>query len=185
MNTGLIGTWSPGIGDPSVGGWLTVALYFGVAALVWGLLRRWPRWNTGQEIWFWKLLFIALVLLGINKQLDLQSAFTEMARLMAVKQGWYAERRQAQMAFIAGGAILGLTLLAATTYLIWGAPGATHWALAGSAALVLFVLVRATSIHHVDEFLGRSLAGFRVNWLLEWGGLLVIGASAWRRRGQH
>jgi hypothetical protein len=185
MNSGLIGTWSPGIGDPSVGGWLTVALYFGAAALVWGLLRRWPRWNTGQEIWFWKLLLIALVLLGINKQLDLQSAFTEAARLLAVKQGWYAERRQAQLAFVAGGAIMGLTLLAATMFLIWGAPRATHWALVGSASLVLFVLVRATSIHHVDAFLGRSLAGIRVNWLLEWGGLLLIGASAWRRRGQH
>ena len=96
MNHGLIGTWSPGIGDPSVGGWLTVALYFGAAALVWGLLRRWPHWSSGQEAWFWKLLLIALVLLGINKQLDLQSAFTETARLLAVKQGWYAERRQAR-----------------------------------------------------------------------------------------
>ncbi len=185
MNTGLIGAWSPGIGDPSVGGWLTVALYFATAALVWRLLRRWPRSSTLHEIWFWKLLLVALVLLGINKQLDLQSAFTELARLIAIQQGWYAERRQAQVAFIAGGAILGLTLLAATTYLIWGAPRATYWALGGSAALVLFVLVRATSFHHVDELLGRSLAGLRINWLLEWAGLLLIGASAWRRRGAH
>jgi len=185
MNTGLIGTWSPGIGDPSVGGWLTVALYFAAAALVGLLLRRWPGSNAVHEIWFWRLLLVALVLLGINKQLDLQSAFTELARLMAFQQGWYAERRQAQLAFIAGSAIMGLTLLAATAHLIWGAPRATWWALGGSAALVLFVLVRAASFHHVDEWLGRSLAGLRVNWLLEAGGLLLIGASAWRRRGPH
>ena len=183
MNTGLIGNWSPGIGDPSVGGWLTVALYVAAAAVVGRLLRRWPGSKAPHEIWFWRLLFAALVLLGINKQLDLQSAFTELARLMAFKQGWYAERRQVQLAFIAGSAIMGLTLLAATAHLIWGAPRATWWALGGSTALVLFVLVRAASFHHVDEWLGRSLAGLRVNWLLEAGGLLLIGASAWRRRG--
>ena len=40
MNEGWIGEWSPGIGDPSVGGWLTLLLY-GLAA--WGSLSLGER----------------------------------------------------------------------------------------------------------------------------------------------
>ena len=42
MNQGLIGNWSPGIGDPSIGGWLTVLLY---AAAAWATLRLLLAWN--------------------------------------------------------------------------------------------------------------------------------------------
>ena len=176
----------PGIGDPSVAGWLTVVLYAVAAWLTWRLLRDWkalPPDAARHEHWFWKLLFIGLVFLGINKQLDLQSALTEIGRMLADRQGWYEVRGQVQIAFIAGIAIMGLTLLVATLNLIWGAPRATYWALLGSTGLLVFVIVRAASFHHIDEMLGRDLSGLRINWLLEMGMLLLISASAWRRRG--
>jgi uncharacterized membrane protein (UPF0136 family) len=188
LNTGLIGTWSPGIGDPSIAGWLTVLLYVVAAWVIWRLLHDWKNSharNARYEPWFWKTLLMGLVLLGINKQLDLQSALTEIGRILAARQGWYADRQQIQIAFIAGIAIMGLTLFAATLHMIWGAPSATVWALLGSTVLVLFVILRAASFHHVDAVLGHSFYGLRINWLLEMGGLLVIIASAWRRRGQH
>lgn len=188
MNDGLVGRWTPGIGDPSLGGWLTVLLYFLAGVLVWRLLTdqsRLRRRITRRERWFWQFLLVGLILLGINKQLDLQSAFTEMGRMLADAQGWYSERRQVQAAFIAGIGIMGATLLAAALYLIWDAPAPTHWALAGSTGLVLFVLVRAASFHHVDELLDHSLTGLRINWVIEMGALLVIMACAIRRRGQQ
>lgn len=187
MSTGLVGAWSPGIGDDSVGGWLTVLLYLVAAWQVWQLLRRQHRIQPPvdrEESWFWKILLLGLVALGINKQLDLQSAFTELGRIVADRQGWYAERRQVQAAFIAGIAILGLTLIAATAYLISGAPAATQWALVGSAGLVAFVIVRATSFHHVDELLGGRLSGLPINWVLEMGALLLIVLCTRRRRGK-
>ena len=186
MNQGLIGRWSPGIGDPSVAGWLTVLLYVLAAWITWRLLRDWDALHADgarHEHWFWRVLFLGLILLGINKQLDLQSAFTEIGRMAADQQGWYEDRRQVQMAFIAGIAIMGLTVLAATLNLIWGAPSSTYWALLGSTGLLIFVVVRAASFHHIDEMLGNDLSGLRINWLLEMGMLLVIIASAWRRRG--
>lgn len=186
MNQGLIGNWSPGIGDPSLAGWLTVLLYGAAAWTVWRLLREWtepPRHSARYEKWFWRMLFLGLVMLGINKQLDLQSALTEIGRIMADKQGWYKHRGQVQMAFIAGITMLGLTLFAATLNLIWGAPSATFWGLLGGAGLVVFVIIRAASFHHVDAFLGHQVSGLQVNWIAEMGSLLVITASAWRRRG--
>lgn len=187
MNQGLIGNWSPGIGDPSVGGWLTVLLYVIAAWTVWRLLQGWDVRRTGKaqnERWFWRALFVALVLLSINKQLDLQSALTELGRIVAEKQGWYENRRQVQMAFIAGIALMGMTLMALTLNLTWGAPAATLWALLGTTWLIVFVVVRAASFHHIDALLGHSAGGLRINWLLEMGGLVVIIASA-RRRMRH
>lgn len=186
MNQGLIGSWSPGIGDPSLGGWLTVLLYFVAAWATWRVLHalKRPRTYAGSnERWFWKALFIGLLVLGVNKQLDLQSAFTELGRILADRRGWYDDRRQIQMAFIAGVGIMGLTLFAAMLHLTWGAPTAAIWALTGSTCLVTFVVIRAASFHHVDSVLGTSLSGWRINWLLEMGSLLVIIGSAWRRRG--
>jgi hypothetical protein len=162
-----------------------VLLYVAAAWATWQLLRDWKQQSTQaarSERWFWKVLFAALVLLGINKQLDLQSALTEIGRIMATKQGWYENRHQYQTAFIAGMAMIGLTLLTATLNLIWGAPGSTFWALLGSTGLLIFVVIRAASFHHVDTVLGQSFSGLRVNWLLEMGALLTIICSAWRRR---
>lgn len=185
---GLVGTWSPGIGDSSLAGWLTVVLYVVTAWAVWRVVRGWPKARQSRaahEQWFWRLLLVALVLLAINKQLDLQSAFTEIGRMVAHQGGWYKDRHQVQLAFIAGLSIMALTLLAATLVLIWGAPAATGWALAGAGGLVLFVVVRAASFHHVDAWLGASVAGFKMNWIFEMGSLTVILTSAWRRKGHH
>lgn len=187
LTPGLIGNWSPGIGDPTLAGWLTVLLYFAAAGSAWRLLRNWKGRGTAtmaqhHERWFWRALLLALLLLGVNKQLDLQTAFTEMGRMLSDRQGWYENRRQVQAAFIAGVAIMGLTVLAMALHLTWHAPGATRWALAGGVCLSVFVVIRATSLHHVDAALAVQWAGLQVNWLLEIGGLLVIIAGAWRRR---
>jgi hypothetical protein len=119
---GWIGHWSPGIGDPSVMGWVTVALYL-VAAWLCFLCSRRSRVlarrgsDARWEPRLWGLFALFLLALGINKQLDLQSAFTEVMRVVAREQGWYEARRQYQYAFIGAVAVLaafaGTALIAA------------------------------------------------------------------------
>lgn len=187
MNQGLIGNWSPGIGDASVGGWVTVVLYLIAAWMTWRVLRDVPAPHSRgerHEQWFWRLLLLGLVLLALNKQLDLQSAFTEAGRIAAEKGGWYQDRRQVQLAFIAGMAIMGLTVFASILYLTRRAPASTWWTLLGATGLVGFVVIRAASFHQVDEAIGHQVAGLPINWLLEMGALVVIMVGAWRRRGQ-
>jgi hypothetical protein len=181
VNQHWIGTWSPGIGDPTVGGWVTVALYiFGALAcrrvLRGEQLRRLVL--SGNERLIWRLLMIGLIFLGINKQLDLQSAATELARIFAHEYGWYRERRQYQEAFIAASLVMGLTAFAAMAVLVWNAPAPTLRACAGATGLMMFVGIRAASFHHVDEMLGWSLGGLPLNWAIEMGSLLVIGWNA-------
>ena len=127
------------------------------------------------------MLLLGMVALGINKQLDLQSALTEMARILALEQGWYGDRRRYQEAFIVAVPVVGLTALAAMALLVWKAPAPTLWACTGATGLLVFVAIRATSFHGVDEMLGWHLAGLPLNWVLEMGSLVVIGWSARKR----
>jgi hypothetical protein len=184
MGHGWIGNWSPGIGDPTVGGWLTVVLYGWVAWQSFHLLKR-ERLHrivlSVNEKTVWRLMMVGMIALGINKQLDIQSALTEGGRILALEQGWYNNRRQVQEAFIFAVSCLGLTALAAITILVWKAPVATLWACAGAAGLLVFITIRAASFHRVDEMLGWHLAGLPLNWVLEMGSLLVIGWNAHRR----
>lgn len=177
------GHWHPGIGDPTPLGWFTVAAY---------AFAAWSCWRTASGVrdtpWgdfhpraarFWLLLAVALGLMAVNKQLDAQTALTDIGRQLAVAQGWYAQRHKVQIVFVAAVALVAGAGLAA----LWWAsrPLSTGRATAAVGLLLLigFVMVRAASFHHVDAFLAESALGLRWNWILELGGIGVVAAGAW------
>ena len=51
-------------------------------------------------------------------------------------------------------------------------------ALLGTVFLYVFVLIRASSIHHVDMMLHWQFQGWTWNWVLELGGIVVVGLGA-------
>ena len=176
--------WTPGIGDPTIGGWLTVALYLVASLSCWRLARRlgsadgyWSR-----EYRAWRSISALFLALGLNKQLDLQTAFTEAGRVIAHIQGWYAQRELVQIAFIASTALT--CVVAVAILLIWArqAPTSTWAALIGTTLVLGYVMIRAASFHHMDRFIGQRILGLRWNWILEIGGIgLVLLASRWRQ----
>lgn len=168
--------WDFQIGDPTVMGWLTVALYFACALLCAGTARR--AADDRASAVFWWALALTMLLLGVNKQLDLQSWFTAVGRHMAQSQGWYGERRHVQSLFIAGLIVLGGGVGLAVLYLGRRVFQRNLAALAGLLFLAVFIVARAASFHHVDAFLGFRVLGLRMNWILEIGGILFIGAAA-------
>jgi hypothetical protein len=208
---GWIGSWSPGIGDPNVVGWLTVVLYLGASVLCWRQFHR-LRHATGPRAsrsstalafltaflggsrrllalppavrrrTLWAGLALVLFLLGINKQLDLQTALTEIARMLARSEGWYGDRRPVQLAFIGAVALIGLMTFRTVFLLARGELRALRTVLAGTVFIITFVTIRAASFHHIDRLLGRDIGGFRMNWIVEVGGILFIIAGAWRAR---
>jgi hypothetical protein len=173
--------WSPGIGDPTIGGWVTVALYL-LASFSCRTSARKIRSKdvrSLQERRAWRYISALFLALGINKQLDLQTALTEAGRILAHIQGWYAQRELVQLAFIA---LVAMTCFVAAITVIRHAPIPTWLALIGTALVLCFVLVRAASFHHVDRFIGTRILGLRWNWVLEMGGIsLVLIASQWRQ----
>lgn len=181
---GVIGSWSPGIGDPTVMGWVTVVLYF-VAAFQCARVARGRRVQLFQrEALLWWILAIGLLALGVNKQLDLQSALTEIGRIVAKRQGWYESRRELQRAFIVEIVLVLMVAVAVLGWMIRKAPLATRAGLVGALLLGAFVVVRAASFHKVDVLIHSSVLGVRANWVLEIGGiLLVLAAATFRLRG--
>lgn len=180
MAVGVDGRWQLGIGDPTVMGWVTVCGYGATALLA---LRCARRASQPTEFGFWAIAAGALLLLGVNKQLDLQSLATQIGRDLALAQGWYGARRLVQAAFI--GALVALGA-AAGAWLLWLTRRmhvATQLGGAGLVLLVVFVVIRGVSFHHVDDILGSRIEGIRYNWLLELTPLaLIAGAAWWRRR---
>jgi hypothetical protein len=177
--------WRPGIGDPTVLGWVTVAAYF-LATSACGLAAwrepmpdgtRRPRARPSR---FWLALTGLLLALGFNKQLDLQSLVTQIGRDLTKAWGLYEGRRPLQLCFILAvamicGAALGAFFWAARRTL------KTRWpAIAGILFILGFVLIRASSFHNVDIFLAARLGRMKWNWILELGGIAVVAVAALR-----
>ena len=178
-SAGWVGRWSPGIGDPTVAGWVTVIAYVAGAYLCG---RAYRRSHQKPERRAWLLLAVGMLALGLNKQLDLQTALTEAGRSVAVQQGWYEGRRVVQAAFVL--AVAAFALLVAAWLWLQARRGsvALRRAFIGAVALGAFVVIRAASFHHVDLLLGRSLLGLRLNVLLELGGIawVAVGAATYK-----
>lgn len=180
---GWIGSWSPGIGDPTVMGWVTVVAY---AAAAWqcvvlgrGKVRDMPA--RERRVWWW--LAVIMILLGVNKQLDLQTAFTELGRIVAKTQGWYERRAHVQRRFIELVLAGALATVVVALIVVRKMPRATQLAIVGLTLLAAFVFVRASSFHKVDLILGARWLGVKANWIFELGGIgLILLGTLLRRR---
>ncbi len=166
------GQWQAGIGDPTIFGWITVMFYF-IAMLI-CIYKSESLKKIGERHQFWLYLALFLLLLGINKQLDLQTWFTQTLRDWSQVQGWYEQRRPLQAVFIAALAVaIGVTLVSLRRYL------ADSWhhhqiVWTGIVLLSAFILMRAASFHHMDVFINHRWLGLRFNVLLEIGAILVV-----------
>jgi hypothetical protein len=180
-NLDAAGRWTPGLGDPSVMGWVTVAVYLLAAWLTWRVARQ-ARADGGA--WrLWATLAVVLLALGVNKQLDLQSLFTQVGRDLALAQGWYQERRLVQGVFI--GALAAGALAVGWWLRTELREPAQRLAGLGLCVLLAFVVMRAASFHHMDQLINFSVVGVRMNWVLELSGLVIILVAARRAlRGQ-
>ena len=155
--------WTPGIGDPTIGGWVTVALYLLASGSCWISaqklgLEEVPRSNERRA---WRAMSVLLLVLGIIKQLNLLTALTAAGRVLARNQGWYEQRQFVQLVFIAVAAMT--CLIAAITLLLWArnSPIPTRIALMGTTMVLGFVLIRAVSFHQVDRFIGERILSLR------------------------
>jgi hypothetical protein len=158
--------------------WLVVAGYATGALLAY----RAASTATGRERALWIGAAVAMILLGINKQLDLQSDLTAVARAAAHSEGWYGWRRDVQGLFLLAMA-LG-TIAVGTLLWRWLRNVSTSAKIAamGLWILLAFIFVRAASFHHVDYWVTVDVAGMRSGWWLEALGIVVIGSAAASRR---
>ncbi len=171
--------WRPGIGDPTIIGWITVAVYLLASGISFYAANRAQlssvRWRIDSH--FWLMMGLLLLALGINKQLDLQSLFTELARAAAKSGGWYEQRREYQRLFVLS--IAGAAMGVAAILMVWARrlSRSQKAAVLGTCFLLAFILIRAASFHQVDQLLSRNVLGARWNSIFELLGIGLIGSS--------
>ena len=132
----------------------------------------------------WFGLSILLLVLGINKQLDLQTLVISLGRAISKENGWYGIRREVQAAFVILAALFGSLLFFG---LLWRLRKCwrQYWLiLSGLLFIVLFVLIRAASFNHVDYLLSkwRVIGPFKMKYVAELGGIMLVGAGAYYSR---
>jgi hypothetical protein len=173
----FMGQWRPTIGDPTFMGWFTVVSYFVCSLSTYFAARNARSWER-KAFLFWSTICILMILLGINKQLDLQSLFTEVGRQVARHEGWYDNRRIVQFLFII---LFGTTAL--VSFLLFAFVMRDlfrrFWlAFIGLFILIVFIIIRAASFHHIDEMLRIRFFDLKMNWILELTGIYIIVIAA-------
>lgn len=156
-------SWNPGLHDYDLYGVCLTALY----ALATGL-AAYRAWQRGG--WFWTLAATYLLLLTLNKQLDLQTFLTQTGRCVARYQGWYDVRRTAQADLTY--AVLGMmaAILIGTVALIRN----NRLMVTGLALITAFVALRILSFHHMDSLLQLQLIGQPLHRYIEVSSVLVL-----------
>ena len=160
--------------DPSTSAWFVVAAYFIGAAAAFMAGRSARR----RDARFWIGAALLLVILGLNKELDLQSMLTESARALTRNLGWYEQRRLLQGLFLLALAGAGLAVIATLVNRLRYSALPVKVAAIGIGLLFAFILLRAASFHHIDEWVTIDVAGVRSGWWLELAGIAVIALSA-------
>jgi len=187
--------WRPRIGDPSFMGWLTVAAYGLTAILCFVTALKQTAAKAGavvaegaaarRERRMWMGVAVIMAFLCLNKQLDLQSLLTNVGRIIANQGGWYEQRRTIQFWFVVA---VGLISIAAFVFLVWKTRSVLRGRillLIGLSMLLLFVVMRAASFHHVGVFLGWRVGGLKLNWILELGSIALVAVSAAQAARSH
>ncbi|WP_088242473.1 hypothetical protein [Calothrix rhizosoleniae] len=175
--------WQPGIGDPTLIGWLTVLAYLIASFLCVSCALRVNRLpvlrQSAQFLWLWWNLAIILLLLGINKQLDVQSWLRITGKELIRTYGWYQHRITI---YIGIATILFISVLAILMFL--GRAIRSFWqkywlVMLGFVLLNSYILLRAPAVSHaIDWLLHWQLYKLEYTWLLEIGGIACIAVSA-------
>jgi len=177
--------WRPGIGDPGFMGWFTVVAYFAVAVLCAATRRavrdRILQPELGRQHAVWGAMTVFLVALGINKQLDVQTLFTEVARAVLTRLGGMPNHRVIQFDFMAGFTGAAALVLAVGAWLVRNRRREYWLLMLGVTFIVVFIVLRAASFHHFDVFLHSHYLGVKMNHAFELTGIGVMGLAAWNR----
>jgi hypothetical protein len=175
--------WSPGIADSTFANWATVILYLFTSWRCLVVARapaRWPRTAEREYLAWWGLAVLFFVL-GVNKQLGLESALTKLGRAIVFHGGWAEYKFAIQLGLISAVLVFCILMGWVLAVLIRHAHSAAWLAILGAILVMGFVAVRAVSLHDIDQFIDSRFLMLRWNWILEIGGtLLVLLASIWR-----
>lgn len=165
-------------------GWTMLALYLVAASLAFrAAVVSGPQYSAAMGR-VWICLGVLLGVLGLNKQVDLQTLLIELGRNIARSEHLFAYRRELYLVFFLGF-MLGIIALLTAVMLRFSADVGKFarqfpLAISGCSLICIYIVIRAAFIDNVNRMLGLDPNGIPFLWLLEGGGLLLIMVQALR-----
>lgn len=187
----IMSNYTP-FGDNTPLGWSITAAYFVATAFTFVAaraenLRPLPRTSRRWPIGFWGPMSLGLLVLGLNKQLDLQRGVPRIARLAASILGWSGSPRPMKfllLALVASIGIIALVGMAAHLGRLRNLTLGHTIALLGGLLLMAFVLGRAATFHHVNQTVAEIFGDVSFAAILELTAItsIALGAILFRRK---
>ena len=188
----MIANWWRDFGDNDPLGWATTLAYFVAAALCFRRAKRLRLAAPPQEprelappeapradARDWAIIGAGLVLLGLNKQLDLQILARDTGIALVRALGFDARRRWVGRLFVFALSAVVLSVLARAARHLRVARRGHRLTLLGLAFLACFVVLRSAGyLPFLRDFNVRFKDVLHV--VFELGGLVLVGVSALR-----
>ncbi len=172
--------WFRGNGDPTLMGDVTVIAY-GITAVL-CFIAMWKSKvitdNRKKHQLFWLGVGLLFVFFAFNKHTNFQSGFTSFFRTLAYESQWYDVRQSVQIPFIVGVLLLTAVLLLLASWTLRSIWQDYKLTILGVAYQIAFVTIRASSLHAMDGIINFTVAGIRMNWILEFVGILIVAGTA-------
>ena len=177
--------WRGSFGDSGALSWVITAAYLAAAALCGRCALAARRYATddpqSERPGPWSALAGGLLLLGLNKQLDLQILVREIGIAFVGFLGLDQHRRWVGRLFVLVLGLFLLRVLALAARRVWGHTRGHRLLLIGLALLATFAVVRAgTYVPGLKQFNLRYKDALHL--VFELGGIILLGLGAWRTR---
>ncbi len=169
--------WELRAGDPTLIGWLITLAYFMLNFSIVKLLFNISSSNIYDRrrfTAFWIIILLIYLFFGLNKQLDLQTFLTATGRCVSKLQGWYEERRAFQFNLIMAGLAATAMFMLGFLYFFRTIIGQSLLALLGVSCSMVFVVLRAASIHHVDQLFRIEFFNVKAHAIIEMTGIVLV-----------
>ncbi|MGH7979411.1 MAG: hypothetical protein ACREE6_08545 [Limisphaerales bacterium] len=165
-------------------GWTMLALYVISALLAFRAASKCRSAGSVAMGRVWICLGVALGILGLNKQLDLQTLLIKMGRNLAIREHLFPHRMQLYAGFFLAFMLAMIGVIVATTFRFSAQmkmfARQYPFAACGCALICAYIVLRAAFIDNVNLMLNLAIKEIPFVWLLEAGGILLIAAQALR-----
>ena len=141
------------MGDPTFTGW-TATLLYGVACWLCAIKRRKAGRSAHYDRQVWAMLALLMAVLGINKQLDLQTWVINLARTLLYRLSLDEFRKPIGLFVLAAAALVLFGIVVVGIYYFRRIRSDARLALLGSGIVLIYAFLRAAQFTHIRRGLG-------------------------------
>lgn len=165
---GIDGWWDIW-GDPLLSGTVFTVSY-GVSALL--MFRVSSRFETRERL-YWRLCGGLFLVQLVNTNLDLHALIWTTGRCLAHAQGWYEHRKDVQILFLVGIAVVVALILLTVLVVFWQTIFRSLLLTVGVTIALGFTMAKGVNYHGLEQYYGRAVGPFQVADFIEYSGIVL------------